>query len=227
VVFGNTKAWFGSNKIELTKDTVYTHPTEKQCNYNVDSSLFATRDELAALEDVVNQRLPEVVFNITPTVGGVIFMDSRYYVIVHIPADGGSVFVALQDYYGRMRFGSSTVQSFVHTYANSAAKANCDAFYTNCISAETKDKNILLDVYVSGITSKVFLPTYDQMNGGFSYYESASNRILAAGDWCGSTLSGTQSVCMVDAETGNVTYGACTSTYYMRPHLCIRRDAFA
>ena len=35
LLLGNTKAWFGSNKIELTKDndTVYTHPSTKQCNY--------------------------------------------------------------------------------------------------------------------------------------------------------------------------------------------------
>lgn len=31
LVLGNNKAWFGSNKIELTKDTVYTHPSTQQC----------------------------------------------------------------------------------------------------------------------------------------------------------------------------------------------------
>lgn len=31
---GKNKAWFGSNKVELTKDTVYTHPSSKQCSYS-------------------------------------------------------------------------------------------------------------------------------------------------------------------------------------------------
>lgn len=34
IVVGKNKAWFGSNKVELTKDTntVYTHPSSIQCN---------------------------------------------------------------------------------------------------------------------------------------------------------------------------------------------------
>ena len=46
VILGKTKAWFGSNRIELTKDTVYTHPSTKQCNYSVDTSSFVKTSDL-------------------------------------------------------------------------------------------------------------------------------------------------------------------------------------
>lgn len=54
MVFGNTKAWFGSNKIELTKDTdtIYVHPTSKVCDYVVDTSQIYAR--LEVVENKVN-----------------------------------------------------------------------------------------------------------------------------------------------------------------------------
>ena len=53
-MLGKTKAWFGPNKIELTKDTVYTHPTSKQCNYNVDTSNLVTKDELEKVKGMID-----------------------------------------------------------------------------------------------------------------------------------------------------------------------------
>lgn len=55
----------GVNKIDLTKDTVYTHPktkqcnyaythpTSKQCNYSVDLSKYATKSEVNASKLVI------------------------------------------------------------------------------------------------------------------------------------------------------------------------------
>ena len=36
----NNKVCAGRNKIDLTKDTIYTHPSTKQCNYSVDLSQY-------------------------------------------------------------------------------------------------------------------------------------------------------------------------------------------
>ncbi len=33
IIVCNNKVYAGKNKLELTKDTVYTHPAEKQCNF--------------------------------------------------------------------------------------------------------------------------------------------------------------------------------------------------
>ena len=37
----------GKNKLDLTKDTVYKHPTTKQCNYSIDTSNFVTKNDLS------------------------------------------------------------------------------------------------------------------------------------------------------------------------------------
>ena len=50
IALGKTKAWFGSNKVELTKDTVYTHPSTKQCGYNVDLSNYVTQSDIEAIK---------------------------------------------------------------------------------------------------------------------------------------------------------------------------------
>ena len=53
-MLGKTKAWFGPNKVELTKDTVYVHPSSKQCNYNVDTSNLVTKDELEKVKGMID-----------------------------------------------------------------------------------------------------------------------------------------------------------------------------
>lgn len=54
IVVGNNKAWIGPNGVELTKDTIYSHPTNKQCNYEPDLSNYATKDDLASVSNVVD-----------------------------------------------------------------------------------------------------------------------------------------------------------------------------
>lgn len=54
IVVGNNKAWIGPNGVELTKDTIYSHPTNKQCNYEPDLSDYATKEDLASVSNVVD-----------------------------------------------------------------------------------------------------------------------------------------------------------------------------
>lgn len=54
IALGKTKAWFGPNAVELTKDTVYTHPTSKQCNYSVDLTQYATKEGLEKLKGMID-----------------------------------------------------------------------------------------------------------------------------------------------------------------------------
>ena len=43
----------GQNKIDLTKDTSYIHPTNKQCNYEPDLSNYATKEELETVKGMI------------------------------------------------------------------------------------------------------------------------------------------------------------------------------
>ena len=67
MIIGSNKVWARGtdSTIELTKDTVYTHPstkqcnyaythpTSKQCNYSVDLSNYATKSEVNASKLVI------------------------------------------------------------------------------------------------------------------------------------------------------------------------------
>ena len=80
LLIGNNKAWFGSNKIELTKDTVYSHPTEKQCNYSyvhpsdvqcdVSSSITSLTTRLSSLESTVSNGITDLDFGEIAANGG-------------------------------------------------------------------------------------------------------------------------------------------------------------
>ena len=79
-MFGINKAWFGSNKIELTKDTVYSHPTEKQCNYSyvhpsdvqcdASSSIVTLTTRLSSLESIVSNGITDLDFGEISANGG-------------------------------------------------------------------------------------------------------------------------------------------------------------
>ena len=56
----------GRNKIDLTKDTIYTHPSTKQCNYSVDTSQFATKTDL---NNISGKLIGTKSFHISLTLG--------------------------------------------------------------------------------------------------------------------------------------------------------------
>ena len=46
IIVCNNKVYAGRNRIDLTKDTVYVHPSSKQCDYYVDTSSFVKTSDL-------------------------------------------------------------------------------------------------------------------------------------------------------------------------------------
>lgn len=50
----NNKVYAGKNLLDLTKDTVYIHPTTKQCNYSIDTSNFVTKTELNKVKGMID-----------------------------------------------------------------------------------------------------------------------------------------------------------------------------
>lgn len=60
---------------DLTQDTVYVHPAEKQCNYSVDTSSFATKSELQEMKDELNEKIP-----VTDGEGNVVYESEPFFV---------------------------------------------------------------------------------------------------------------------------------------------------
>ena len=54
---------------------IYEHPVDKQCNYSVDTSSFATKSELQEMKDELNEKIP-----VTDGEGNVVYESEPFFV---------------------------------------------------------------------------------------------------------------------------------------------------
>ena len=77
---------------------------------------------------------------------------------------------------------------------------------------------------VNGVTAKIFVPSYDQVNGGFSHFKNNTNRICqyngSNDNWWTSSPSGSYAYCV--SSDGNVnSYGYVGGSYGFRPFVAL------
>ena len=206
---------------------IYTHPTTKQCNYSVDTSAFATKTELENLEKKI--ALGSVGFS-SPVLGARIRIGGFDYVIVHI--DARIVYVIIEVIPSLTQFSSGSI-----SYAGSTIANLCTTWYNNNVPTELKSAGIFASVTVNRVTAPCFIPSYDQMNGGFSYFTSYYARVsplyINAGHgmdngyfyWTSSAYSSDQaSSVYID---GRLSSSRPTTSLGFRPALAIQRSAFS
>ena len=153
----------------MTVDTKYVHPTAKQCNYSVDTSSFATKSEIGELE----QKIAIGTLGLTtPVLGARIRIGGFDYMIVHITSS--IVYAIIEACPMLTQFGSNT------TYAGSTIANLCITWYNSYVPAALRSAGILVNVTTEGVSSPCFIPTYNQMNGGFSYFTDNDPRNAAA-----------------------------------------------
>ena len=217
----------GSSKIDLTKDTAYVHPSTKQCNYNVDTSSFATKAEIEELKKKIS------IGNIgleTPVLGARIRIGGFYYMIVHITST--VVYALLEEIHEMTKFGTDT------PYAGSIIANKCTTWYNNTVPASLRNAGIFVNENVDGVNFPCFIPTYNQCKGGFSYFNS-DNR---DGRRCairasGSTISNIHTIALswwtsiynsdfwVVGDDGEFYSGYLSDEEGFRPCLAINRSA--
>jgi len=160
-----------------------------------------------------------------PSVGSTITIGSYQYIICHDDTSAGIVYAITSELQGTTIFGSNT------TYSGSTLASKCTDWYNNNVPASWRNNGIFKSVTVNGVTSQCFVPSYDQFNGGFSYFNSASRRICnlngsAAWYWTSSAYSSSY-VWGVNSD-GNLGDDVSPGgTYGFRPCLAIARSAFA
>ena len=160
----------GSTKEEIIAAVpTYTHPTEKVCNYSVDTSSFATKSELDELEKKI--AIGTLGLS-TPVLGARIRIGGFDYVIVHI--DTSIAYAIIEVCPMETQFGSNS------TYAGSTIANLCNTWYNTNVPAALRNAGVFVSVTTEGVSSPCFIPTYDQMNGGFSYFTDNAHRIAAA-----------------------------------------------
>ena len=222
-------AYIGPSKIDLTADTKYVHPTAKQCNYSVDTSSFATKAEIDELEKKIaigNAGLT------TPILGARIRIGGFDYMIVHITSS--IVYAIIEVCPMTTRFGSN------NKYAGSTIANLCSTWYKTNIPATLKSAGIFVKVTTEGVKSPCFIPTHDQMDGGFSYFTDNNHRVASAfvnagfdSDgyngyryWTSSASSSKYVSCVISDGNLYGNYGP-GYTHGFRPCLAIARSAFS
>ena len=211
----------------MTVDTKYVHPTAKQCNYSVDTSSFATKSEIGELE----QKIAIGTLGLTtPVLGARIRIGGFDYMIVHITSS--IVYAIIEACPMLTQFGSNT------TYAGSTIANLCTTWYNNNVPAALRNAGVFTSVSTEGVSSPCFIPTYDQMNGGFSYFTDKDHRVASAfvnaGDgayngyfyWT-STAGSSSTVWYVDIAGHLSSNGSPSDAYGFRPCLAINRSVFS
>lgn len=154
-------------------------------------------------------------------VGNLVTFDNKSWRVVH--QEGTYWYLASENIVSRTPFGSNNV------YKNSTLANVATTYESEQLS--TTAKEYCIDVTVENVTGKVFIPTYDQCNGGFEYYNSNTNRLCyyegyTISWWTssrGTKTSGTVYGIRTDGsiyEYGNG-YGYLSDNDGFRPHICL------
>ena len=148
-------------------------------------------------------------------VGNLVTFDNKSWRVVH--QEGTHWYLASENIVSKTVFGPNT------RYSGSTLARVTNDYQTQQLSATALE--YCVDVTVENVTNKVFIPTYAQANGGFSYYNSSTNRICQYNGsisywWISSPNSGTNYNYVVDNAGlfGSVSHG---DNYGFRPHICI------
>ena len=161
-----------------------------------------------------------------PSVGSTITIGSYQYIICHIDNSAGVVYAISSVLQGETQFSTNGST----TYSGSLLESKCTDWYNNKVPASWRNNGIFKSVTVNGVTSPCFVPSYDQFNGGFSYFDSNSKRICnlnGSANWYWTSSAYSSILVWGVSSDGYLDYTGPRNTYGFRPCLAIARSAFA
>lgn len=168
---GNGKTWpavstSGTENVYMVTDIGYTYTLSG-------SKDGSSKSESISVSQAFQDIRVELKFNPewyttlkSMSVGQTITIDSLTWLLVN--KTNSAAVLGLDIIYSKTKFGSSTA------YAGSTLASVAASFESQNLSTETKQ--YLNNVTVKNVTAKVFVPSYEQMNSGFSHYNSNANR---------------------------------------------------
>ena len=159
----------------------------------------------------------------SPTLGNYVYLGGHAWRVCHINSSAGEVYLIHDTILEDVKFGVNNV------YSGSNLAAKCNEFYNNL---PNNVQNILLMKTVNGVTAKVFVPSLQQVKGGFNLFNSNANRIAynSSGEacfWWTSSISSTTNFVNTVVFDGSTDHNSCTDTCGFRPCLAIARSAFS
>lgn len=157
------------------------------------------------------------------TLGSAIIYCDKDWILCHI--DGNKYYLAAKEIYEITKFDRIN-----ENYAGSLIADRALIYQNNLINNyHTSVTKCLTNVTVEGVTAKVFVASYTQMNGGFGYFNSNDRRICkyngsAQEYWTSSIGSTVGGVYMWTVTDNGALYdhGAhCTYDRGFRPFICL------
>lgn len=204
---GNIKIYRQTSSLGLTTKTTLD-------GYYVNTTITGT---LGSLKDfTVKSTQP---YYGALTLGSDIRCCNEDWILCHI--DGKKYYLAAKNISHYTQFGSNNRYSG-STLASKAAE------YQNKLASDYGSivTNHLSNVTVNGVTAKVFAASYEQMNGGFRYFNSSEKRKCSSNSYWTSTSDGYIGLYYVYNDgrifSGNDSDGGRPSqTYGFRPFMCL------
>ncbi len=155
-------------------------------------------------------------------VGNTVTFDDKSFVVVH--NEGTKWYLAKEYITDQTTFNSSKSS----VYNGSTLASMCNTYLSQF---SDNAKNYMIDVTVNNVTNKAFIPSYEQVNGGFSWYNSNANRIVKRDtdkvnmSWWTSSAYSTNTLYTIEGgsslSTGSIITKTYDSTLGVRPHICI------
>ena len=161
-----------------------------------------------------------------PSVGSTITIGSYQYIICHIDNSAGVVYAISNVLQGSTQFSTNGST----TYSGSLLASKCTDWYNNNVPASWRNNGIFKSVTVNGVTSQCFVPSYEQFNGGFSYFSDNSKRICNLDNnpyWYWTCTADSSSRVWGVRSNGGLNNYDPSATGGFRPCLAIARSAFA
>ena len=155
-------------------------------------------------------------------VGNLVTYDDKTWRVVH--NDGTKWYLASEYIIDGCTYDSSI-------YKGSTLANRCTTYLNNDITKLAQ--KYMIDVTIVGssttnsVTNKVFIPTYNQLNGGFSYYNSNDRRKAKSKDgtrliWWTATENNTSDGGLFAVfSQGTIGFAKSSNNYGFRPHICI------
>ena len=222
----NSKVYIGlgNGTIKDLTTSSYVHPSTQQCTIPLATSstngLMSAADKIK-LDELFEKDKYNGLISGSIELGNTVTMGGYTWLVCHIDEDAEEFYLIINKLFEEIEFSSGSVN-----YASSIIADRCNSFLSELPEAV---QNLLLVTYIEGVNAKIFIPTYDQMNGGFSWFNSDERRIpdretgISSYYWL-STKSGPSDVFLVisGGNLGSTTF--VERTYGFRPACRIRLE---
>lgn len=158
----------------------------------------------------------DVLYTGNPTVGSTITFKGKSWIVAH--KNGNNIYVSDSVIESMTTFGNN------NTYSGSTL-ASVASTFQNSLSLTSNEQALIPNTSVNGVSSKIFVASYEQMNGGWSYFNSNTRRVCkyngsAQVYWTSSPISDSDVWCV--STDGSLNYGGGpSSSYGFRPSVCL------